>query len=328
MRVPSVSARRAIVGLSAAAVLVPGAAGPVAAASTATRCGHRGGYVIEGRQVFPEGVAADRRHVYATSKADGTVYRGLACGSSLQPFLAGGRDGRTTATGIKSTGRRVLVAGAETGRFYVYEARGGALVATYTVPDPEQATFLNDEVVSPTGDVYITDSFRPVIYRIPAAEVNAPPTGAVRTLRSAISLPADTYTEGFNANGIVATIGATALLVVYSNTGALYRVDLDTGVTQQVHLDRPLVNGDGLQLLGHTLYAARNFDNLVVTVRLSFDETRGTTLAERSYPGADVPTTLALSRGRLLAVNSQFDTLFNGAPQTSQAFTISSLPLR
>jgi len=328
MRIPFVFARRALVGLCALAVVVPVTAGPVVAAPTSPRQGYGGGYVIEGDQVFPEGVAADGRYVYATSKADGTVYRGSVRRSSLRPFLAGGQDGRTTATGIKSTGRRLLVAGAETGRFYVYEASGGALVATYTVPDPERATFLNDEVVAPTGDVYITDSFRPVIYRIPAAEVNAPPIGAHRTLQPAINLPAESYTEGFNANGIVATADGTALLVVYFTTGALYRVDLVTGVTRQVHLDRPLVNGDGLLLLGRTLYAVRNFDNLIVTVRLSGRATRGTTIAERTYPGADVPTTLALSRGRLLVVNSQFDTFFNGAPQTSPTFTISSLPLR
>jgi hypothetical protein len=35
-----------------------------------------------------------------------------------------------------------------------------------------------------------------------------------------------------------------------------------------------------------------------------------------------------LSRGRLLAVNSQFDTFLNGAPQTSPVFTVSGLSLR
>jgi sugar lactone lactonase YvrE len=142
------------------------------------------------------------------------------------------------------------------------------------------------------------------------------------------TLPADSYTQGFNANGIVATPDGRALLVVYTNSGALYRVDLRTGTTAVVQLDRPLLNGDGLELRGHTLYVARNVDNLITTVRLSGDYTAGATIAERSYPGADVPTTLALSRGRLLVVNSQFDTLFFGAPQTSETFTISSIPLR
>jgi streptogramin lyase len=295
-----------------------------AMASHSTVARHRS-YVIAGEKVFPEGIAVDRRFVYATSKADGIVYRGRVGGSTLRPFLPGGGEGRTTATGIKSTGQRLLIAGAETGRFYIYDAASAAHVATYTVPDPDQPSFLNDVVVAANGDAYITDSMRPVIYRIPAVEVSAQSAGVTRTLQPAIALAG--YTKGFNANGIVASPDGKVLLVVYSNSGALYRVDLATGTTRRVELDRPLTNGDGLQLLGHTLYAARNFDNLIVSIRLSGDYTSGTVTAERTYPGADVPTTLALSRGRLLAVNSQFDTFFNGTPQTSPTFTISALPL-
>ncbi|PZS31597.1 MAG: superoxide dismutase [Pseudonocardiales bacterium] len=305
-------------------------AGAVTAPVSAAGHGHSRdpGYVIAGRRVFPEGVAADGRFVYATSKADGTVYRGAVSGSTLEPFLPGGRDGRSTGTGIKSVGGRLLVAGAETGRFYVYDTATGTRVATYTVPDPGRGTFLNDDAATASGDVYITDSTRPVIYRIPAREVFAHPTGAQRTLQPAITLPAASYTTGVNANGIVATPDGKALLAVYSNSGALYRIDLATGATHRVALDRPLINGDGLLLLGHTLYAARNFDNLLVTVHLCPNYSRGITTAERGYPGADVPTGLALSRGRLLVVNSQFDTLFQGAPLTSPTFTISAVPLR
>ncbi len=323
MRTPFVLLRRSIVAVSVVVAVALGATDPLAADPA---YGHGNGYVIDGQKVFPEGVATDGRYVYATSYADGTVYRGRVSGSTLEPFLASGQDGRTTATGIKSTGRRLLITGGNTGRFYIYDARSGALVATYSVPRPDQPTFLNDEVVTPNGDVYITDSVRPVIYRIPATDVNARPTGASRTLDPVATLPG--YTTGFNANGIVATPGGKALLVVYTNTGALYRVDLASGSSQQVELDHPLVNGDGLLLLGNTLYAARNFDNLIATVKLSEHDTHGTTIAERSYPGADVPTTLALSRGRLLAINSQFDTFINGAPQTSPTFTISNLSLR
>ena len=317
--------------VTAAVLLVPtGAGAAVATDHDSVPKDRDRSYVIEGEQVFPEGITTDRRYVYATSKADGTVYRGRLGSESLQPFLPAGQDGLTTATGIKSTGRHLLVAGAETGRFFVYGARDGQLVARYVVPNPGEPTFLNDVVVTRGGDVYITDSLRPAIYRIPAEELDTASSadGAERTLQTGATLPADSYTQGFNANGIVATPDGRALLVVYTNSGALYRVDLRTGTTAVAQLDRPLLNGDGLELRGHTLYVARNVDNLITTVRLSGDYTAGATIAERSYPGADVPTTLALSRGRLLVVNSQFDTLFFGAPQTSETFTISSIPLR
>ena len=47
------------------------------------------------------------------------------------------------------------------------------LVSSYTVPGTGEPTLVSDEAVTPTGDVYITDSFRAVVYWIPAAEVNS-----------------------------------------------------------------------------------------------------------------------------------------------------------
>ncbi len=338
--------RPGALGMAAGSPFAEGASptGTAAGSPLAAEAGHSGDsrrwrsrpalYELDGEGVFPEGVAVGGRHVYVTSKADGTVYRGTRSGSTLRPWLPGGVDGRTTATGVVATRDRVVVAGAETGRLDVYDARSARLLATYRVPDPEAATFVNDVVLAASGDLYATDSERPVIYRVLAAEIDGsgplgsqPGLAVERTLEVAVGLPPDSYGEGFNANGIVATRDGSALLVVYSNSGALYRVDLGTGDTQQVDLDRPLLNGDGLQLRGRTLYVARNFDNLVVGVRLTADHRRGVTRVECSYPGADVPTTLAFDRGSLLAVNSQFDTFFLGEPLTSPRFTVSRLHL-
>jgi hypothetical protein len=333
MFVPSKSStrrlRRLLILPVAAALLVPTATGPAAASDRGgAHPGPRShGYVIEGKKVFPEGIAADRRYVYVTSLADGTVYRGPVGGTSLKPFLKGGKDGRTAGLGMLVTGNRLLIAGGTTGLFFVYNSRTKALVARFTVPDAKKLTLLNDVTVTPRGDAYITDSHRPVIYKIPAAQIRTP-SRVTRTLKVAVRLPAATWGKGFNTNGIVATPDGRSLLTVFMNSGALYRLDLRTKKTHQVKLDRPLLNGDGLLLRGRTLYAVRNFDNLIVTLRLSSRYTSARTVAERTYPGADVPTTLAYSRGRLLTPNSQFDTLFGGAPLTSKTFTVSSIPLR
>lgn len=294
--------------------------------------GHDGGerppvYTLQGEEIFPEGVATGGRYVYATSLVDGTVYRGRRDDSTLRPWLPGGADGRTAAAGIKATRTRVLVTVPFTGQHQVYDARSGDLLVTHTVPDPETPTIVNDQVIAPNGDVYVTDSTRPVVYRIPATEVRSAELGVERTLEPVFELPADSYVDGFNANGIVATDDGTTLLVVNSASGALYRIDIATGTTTFVSLDRPLLNGDGLLLRGRTLYAARNFDNLITEVRLSKDYTTGVTVAERTYPGADVPATIAFDRGDLLAVNAQFDTLFLGTPLTSPQFTVSRIDL-
>ena len=148
-RRPTLAAATAVLAVLAMA------AGAAPARATTHPGNHDRGYVIDGQRVFPEGVAAAERFVYATSVADGTVYRGDASGDTLEPFVPGGQDGRSTATGIKSFGGRLLVAGAETGRFYIYDTATKARVATYTVPEPDRPSFPLDEIVAPNGDVYI-----------------------------------------------------------------------------------------------------------------------------------------------------------------------------
>ncbi|WP_329058090.1 SMP-30/gluconolactonase/LRE family protein [Amycolatopsis sp. NBC_01480] len=280
---------------------------------------------INGTDAFPESVAADRRYVYTTSIGDGTVYRGRTGAKTLDPFLPAGQDGRTQATGIKITGDRLLVAGAFTGRFYTYTATG-KLVSAYTVPETGEPTLVNDAAVTPRGDVYITDSFRAVVYRIPAAEVHAPATGTHRTLQVAYHLP--DYTAGqSNGNGIVATPDGKSLIIGYWYSGALYRITLATGELRKI--DAPaLPSADGIALRGNTLYIARSVDNKVDTVRLSADATRATVVSERTYPGADTTTGVAVSGDRLLVTNSQMDTYLYGTPLTSPVFTLESLPLR
>jgi outer membrane protein assembly factor BamB len=164
--------RRALVTLTATSAALAALALPASADHTIT---------IDGSNAYPESIAANNHYIYTGSIDDGTVYRGRFGAKTLEPFLPGGEDDRTEVTGVKIDGNRLLFAGAFTGRFFVYTDTG-KLVSSYTVPDTGEKTLVNDEVVAGNGDVYITDSFRPVLYRIPAAQVNAPATGAHRTL--------------------------------------------------------------------------------------------------------------------------------------------------
>ena len=285
------------------------------------------GYAItlHGSQAFPESVAADDHYIYATSIADGTVYRGRCGAKTLEPFLPGGQDGRTSATGIKVAGNRLLVAGFLTGRFFVYSSTG-ELVSVYTVADPGQPTLVNDAAVTSNGDVYVTDSYRAVVYRIPAAEVNAPATGGHRTLEVAYSLP-DYVAGESNGNGIVATPDGKSLIVGYWHGGALYRLTLATGEVVKIAAP-PLPSADGIVLRGNILYLARSENNEVDVLQVSSDATQATVVSKRTYPGADTTTGVAVSGDRLLVTNSQMDTFLFNTPLTSPIFTLESLPLR
>ncbi len=298
---------------------------PAAFASAAPAAPSHVTIEVDGDRAFPESVTTDQQYVYTTSIADGTVYRGHLGSSTLEPFLPGGQNNRTQAAGIKATGSRLLVAGAFTGRFFVY-TKDGRLVSSYAVPDTGEQTLVNDAAVTPGGDVYITDSFRAVVYRIPAAEVNAPAAGAHRTLRVAYRLP-DYVAGQSNGNGITITPDGRSLIIGYYYSGALYRLDLVTGKVRKIAAPA-LPSADGIALRGDNLYIARAVNNEIDVVRLSGDATRAALIATRTYPGADTTTGVALSGNRLLVTNSQMDTYLYGEPRTSPDFTVENLSLR
>ncbi|MFC9432987.1 SMP-30/gluconolactonase/LRE family protein [Nocardia sp. NPDC057030] len=279
---------------------------------------------INGANAFPESIAADSNYVYTGSIGDGAIYRGRVGAATLEPFLPGGQDGRTQTTGVKIAGDHLLFAGAFTGRFFVYTDTG-KLVSSYSVPDTGEKTLVNDAVVTPDGDVYITDSFRAVVYRIPAAEVNAAATGAHRPLEVAYHLP--DYVDGqSNGNGIATTPDGKSLIIGYWYTGALYRLTLATGEIRKIDAP-PLPSADGIARQGDTLYIARSVNNEFTTLRLSDDGTRATVVSERTYPGAHTTTGITVSADRLLVTNSQMDNYLYGAPLTSPTFTVENLPL-
>ena len=319
--------RQTLVTLATTAVALT-AVPATALATSATAQHHKQGpytITIDGHNAFPESIAADSHDMYTGSIDDGTVYHGRLGAKTLEPFLPAGSDGRTQVTGIKIAGDRLLVAGAFTGRFFIY-TKTGKLVASYTVPDTGEKTLVNDEAVAPNGDVYITDSLRAVVYRVPAAEVHAQITGNHRTLQVAYHLP-DYVTGTSNGNGIVATPDGKSLIIGYWSSGALYRLTLATGEDRKIDAP-PLTSDDGIAMRGDTLYIARSVDNEVATVRLSHHDTQGTLVSEHTYPGADTTTGVAVSGDRLLVTNSQMDTYLYGAPLTSPVFTIENLPLR
>jgi outer membrane protein assembly factor BamB len=246
----------------------------------------------------PEGIAiAPGGTFYAGSIPTGAVYRGslrTGRGSVLVPA----REGRA-AIGVEYAGKRLYVAGGSTGKGFVYDARTGADIATYQLATGSGGTFVNDVVVT-RDTAWLTDSQRPVLYKVTLA------TGAVQ----AVPLTGDyVHVAGFNLNGIDATRDGARLVVVQSSTGKLFTVDPRTGATRAIDLGgATVVNGDGLLLVGRTLYVVQNRDNKVAVVALAADYASGRlvrTLTDRDF---DVPTTMDDFGARLYAVNARFGT--------------------
>jgi hypothetical protein len=129
------------------------------------------------------------------------------------------------------------------------------------------------------------------------------------------------YQAGFNANGIARSLGW--LILVQSNTGLLFRVDPKTGATTTIDTGGySVVNGDGLEVAGSTLYVVRNQNNLVADLTLSGDRLQGTLVGEISSVDLSVPTTATTTLRGLYVVNARF-----GVPPTPDTeYWITRLP--
>jgi sugar lactone lactonase YvrE len=254
----------------------------------------------------PEGVATGRgSSFFVGSLADGAVYAGnLRTGEGA--ILVPGQEGRV-AVGMKVDPRTnyLFVAGGPTGIARVYDAATGGEIAASTLTT--ESSFVNDLAITRDA-AYYTDSFRPVLYRLPLGR-----GGSVDGTAAAQEIPVSGDFEfvpgAFNLNGIAATANGKWLLAVSSTLGALYRIDPATGEGTAIDLGgQSLPAGDGILLQGRTLYVVQNMLNQIAVVRLSPDLLSGEVVSTITDPAFRVPTTIAAFGNSLYAVNARFDT--------------------
>lgn len=249
----------------------------------------------------PEGIAIGAGSTfYVGSLTSGDIYRGDLRTGEGDVFIDA-PDG-TVSVGLKvdQAHHLIFVAGGPTGSSYVYDSRTGAAVATYTFG----GGFLNDVVV--TGDgAYFTDTFAPVLYKIPIS-----PSGNLgQGVTIPLSGPAATIVPNdFNLNGIEATPDGSTLIVGNSSLGRLFTVNPETGASANIEVDG-IVPGtpDGLLLAGHDLWVVENLANTLVRVRLAPDLASGTIVDSITGAQFQVPTTAAKFGNRIAVVNGRFD---------------------
>jgi sugar lactone lactonase YvrE len=254
----------------------------------------------------PEGIAISQNGTfYVGSISTGAIYRGSLKTGEGQIINTGATTGRSSI-GVELHGGRLFVAGGSTGSGFVFSARTGRLLKTYRFTT-ETNTFVNDVVVA-HGFAYFTDSRRPFLYRVPSCGHKKGHHGHGHA-REPTAIPLSgqiVYGEGNNANGIEAARDGRTLIIVQTNTGKLFTVNRRTGLTREIVLDEPVVNGDGILLDGRTLYVVQNRDNKVAVVRLSRGLRSGDVQTHITDPDFDVPTTIDDFGERLYAVNARF----------------------
>jgi sugar lactone lactonase YvrE len=264
----------------------------------------------------PEGIASDENTgaFFVGATGDGTIYRGTLDNPRVTEFIPGapGKE----AAGMKVAGGKLYVAGGFSGRVSVYNIATKQLVASFA---SFGAGMLNDLVVTNNGDVFITDSFVPRLWHITAAQIAAG-GGTPEGIPVDPEIQYDFAPFSFNLNGIVALKGGRSLIVVQSNTGKLFRIDLDDRVPygREIHQIsvEPLLWGDGLLIDGGDLLVMNGMLNFV---RLTSNADQGKVIERRSDPSLRDPSTVARVGNFYLIVNTDFS-------NSVTPFTVTGLP--
>jgi len=271
----------------------------------------------------PEGVAWDHGSgaFFVGATGDGTIYRGTLDNPNVTEFIAFPASAGRSSVGMKVSHGLLYVAGGATGNIYVYDLATRTTVATFATGS---GGFLNDLVVTRKGDVYVTDSFRPTIWHVTAAQVQAG-TGTP----GAISVAPDIeFVAGaFNLNGIVALEHGRDLVVINSANGRLFRVALTNdgaavrSITEVSGLGDSLLGGDGMIVDRGRLVVVTGDPAALTFVKLKHHRTRGEVRDVRTDATLKGPSTIARADNRYLVVNADFAT-------STTPFTVSGLSRR
>lgn len=268
----------------------------------------------------PEGIAVGPGHTfYAGSLGDGTIVAGDFRTGDNEALVPGQEGWMAVGMSFDARSGNLFVAGGLNGVGRVFDTQSGDLLAEYPMADSGPAAFINDVIVTRTA-AYFTDSFAPVLYRVPLDPngrlPNAAAVEAVPLSGDWVQIPGPFV---FNANGIDATPNGKSLIVVSSAGAAVYRVDPDTGEASEIDLGgMALPNGDGLVLNGRTLYVVQNQTNQIGVISLAPDLGSGDVGTPITHPEFDIPTTAARFGSSLYVVNARFGT----PPTSSTSYTV------
>jgi sugar lactone lactonase YvrE len=287
---------RATLALAIAALLVVAIAAPgLAAAPGPSQIDLPDGWAPEGITAGPDTT------VFVGSLSASGIWRGdVRTGQGA--VIPGTQGTFGVGTEYEADANRLWVAGGPSGQVKVFDASSGVLLQTYTF---SPAGFLNDLVVTDSA-VYVTDSSFGWLDVVPIHS-----DGSLAAPADAFMLPLGgdfTLEAGFNLNGIVAARGW--LIAVQTNTGELFRIDPATGDATEIALGAgvDVINGDGLELHGRTLYVVQNQNNRIEKFALGPRLESAALQATLTAAGLDIPTTAAWVAGSLYVSNARFST--------------------
>lgn len=158
---------------------------------------------------------------------------------------------------------------------------------------PTMNHYANDLAFDAKGNAYVTDSFAPVIYKVPAD-----------TTRPSIFVQSPLFAQGsgINLNGIVYHPD-NYLIVVKASEGILYKIPLTNPYEFKQIKGVSVPGGDGMLLYNNDLYVVNN-RNRVSQLR-STDKWETATIIKTDSVGYDQATTNVAVNGSIYTLNAR-----------------------
>jgi DNA-binding beta-propeller fold protein YncE len=247
--------------------------------------------------LVPEGLAYDpvTKAFFVGSTYKRKIVR-LDAAGRVSDFTSEGQDGLRAVLGLRvdaarrrlwaissHAGRSVPIAGSPRdcigcSMVLVYDLDTAALVRTWRIENVPAPHFFNDVVVTPSGDVYVTDTVDGAIYAI---------RGEAGALESFVTLP-----EGSAPNGI--DVSADGQQLVVATADAILIVEIGSRRVTPLAATIDVLPGiDGLYVHRDGLIAIQPFEDRRKVVRYEVRDGRmsGQRVLDSGAPPTEQPTT-------------------------------------
>ncbi len=168
--------------------------------------------------------------------------------------------------------------------------------------------FANDIALDKTGNVYVTNSFSPIVYKIDGS-----------TYKASIFATSDKFkSDGFGLNGIVA-LNNGYIVTVNSTTGKLYVIDpKDTKNITETTIEGDFTGADGLSTNGKNEIILISNAQQKVFKLASKDNFKTATKVAEAKTEASFPTTGVYVGSKYYVLNAKLNEIFTpGATLTS-----------
>jgi sugar lactone lactonase YvrE len=222
---------------------------------------------------------------------------GLRVDAEQNRLLVLNSDGGTASGSSPDTAGQIAALG-------IYDLATGAVIDYINLANlfPDSPHFVNDLALDPKGNIYITDSFTPAIYR-----VDAEGNEAVFLFDEAFIAEG-----GVGLNGIIYHPGGY-LIVAHYSTGILYRVPLDTPEAfEHIAVEVEMIGADGLVLVDEQQLAVVVNGSINQVLLLNSSDNWETAAVLGSQPTGEVFATTAVQVDETLYIlHGYLDRLVN-----------------